>query len=156
MITPEQKAIVSKYTATAPVDVAAAAREMGLAIYEMKLAPGVSGVITRTKDTTAGFIIYVNEGEPAYRQRFTAAHEIGHFVLHRENIGDGIEDNYMLRAEGMSSRQEQEANRFAADLLMPFDLINREMTAGNNTVSGLADKFGVSKVAMAIRLGVPT
>jgi len=129
---------------------------MGLEVYATRLNPGVSGVITRSSDTASGFVIYVEQSEPSFRQRFTAAHEIGHFVLHRESIGEGIEDNYLLRAKGMSNRQEQEANQFAADLLMPFALINQEMEAGTNTVEALAARFDVSRIAMAIRLGVPT
>lgn len=150
------RAIVERHSTRAPVDVASVAKEMGLSIFTMSLPPGISGMIARSNDTPSGFVIYVDDEEPSYRQRFTAAHEIGHYVLHRDSIGDGIQDNYLLRAEGMSNRQEQEANRFAADLLMPFTLINKEMREGNNTVEGLAKAFDVSRIAMAIRLGVPT
>jgi Zn-dependent peptidase ImmA (M78 family) len=71
-------------------------------------------------------------------------------------IGKGIEDNYLLRSEGMTNRQEVEANKFAADLLMPMDQIEKAMSRGIVTPEDLAAEFDVSKVAMSIRLGLVT
>ena len=102
------------------------------------------------------FECYVDSSEPSVRQRFTAAHELGHFVLHRSSIGETHKDNYRLRAEGMTNWQETEANRFAADLLMPHNLIEQAMDSGTNSVEGLARLFKVSEIAMSIRLGLPT
>ena len=136
------------------VDVAACAREVGLPIYSVDLPDGVSGVLKRVGDDW--FECYVDKSEPSVRQRFTAAHELGHFVLHRESIGETHSDNYRLRAEGMTNWQETQANQFAADLLMPMDLISRAMDDGTTSVSGLAKLFKVSEIAMSIRLGLPT
>lgn len=155
-IAAQHEAIAAAHRKGWPIDVGAVAKAMGLDVYSMKLAEGISGVLTRSKDTQSGFVIYVNQAEPAYRQRFTAAHEIGHYILHRESIGESVQDNYMLRAAGMSSSQETQANQYAADLLMPYELINRATQMGFNTVDALAEQFQVSKVAMAIRLGMPT
>lgn len=158
MIPAEVKKILDTHTSYIPVDVLAAANELGVKIFSAKLAEKISGVLVRDPSygSASGFIILVDQDEPAYRQRFTAAHELGHFVLHKDSIGDRVEDNYLLRSEGMSNRQEAEANKFAAALLMPMDLIESEMEAGNTTVSGLANKFQVSPTAMSIRLGLPT
>jgi Zn-dependent peptidase ImmA (M78 family) len=71
-------------------------------------------------------------------------------------IGTGITDNYLLRSEGMTNRQEVEANKFAADLLMPMDQIEKAMSRGIVTPEDLAAEFDVSKVAMSIRLGLVT
>ena len=158
MIPAEVKAVLDRHTETVPVDVLAAANELGVLIFSAPLADKVSGVLLRDPSygSESGFVILVDQNEPSYRQRFTAAHELGHFVLHKDSIGDRVEDNYLLRAEGMSNRQEAEANKFAASLLMPMDLIEAEMEAGNTTVSGLANRFQVSPTAMSIRLGLPT
>ena len=139
----------------APVDLQAIADRLGLAIYQMPLAPGVSGVLVRepSYNTPSGFAVLVNEAEPYVRQRFTAAHEIGHYVLHRDRIGDRVEDNYLLRAEGMSNAMEVEANKFAADMLIPWPILNSQIQSGKNSVSSLAYKFQVSEIAMAIRIG---
>ena len=143
---------------SAPVDVAACAASVGLPIYAIQLTPGVSGMLVRhdPKAGDSGFVCYVDATEPSVRQRFTAAHELGHFTLHRQLIGDSHADNYLLRAEGLTGYQETQANAFAADLLMPRDLIAQKMAAGVTTVAELAKAFGVSQIAMSIRLGLPT
>lgn len=144
---------------TVPVDLQAVAARLGLRIISSRDLPSnVSGMLLKDPSfgTESGFVIMVNSREPARRQRFTAAHEIGHFVLHRESIGDRLEDNYLLRSNGMSNRQEVEANRFAADLLMPMNKVVEKMNAGLDTTKQLADAFGVSEIAMGIRLGLPT
>lgn len=149
---------IRSVTETAPVDVLEAARRLGVHVFSAKLADKVSGVLLRDPSygSESGFVIFVDSDEPSYRQRFTAAHELGHFVLHRDSVGERNEDNYLLRSENMSNQQEVEANKFAAALLMPMDLIEQQMELGNSTVSGLANEFGVSPTAMSIRLGLPT
>jgi Zn-dependent peptidase ImmA (M78 family) len=142
----------------APVDVAEVARRLGLAIFERNLATGVSGALVRDASygTTSEFVIFVDDSEAYVRQRFTAAHELGHFVLHRDQIGNGVEDNYMLRAQGFTNLAEQEANRFAAELLMPRPLIEHLISSGTHTVPQLAKALQVSEIAIGIRLGHPT
>lgn len=149
---------ISPYQNEAPVNVMGIAKELGLKIYQDELPEGISGCIIRKSESNDGdgFIVVVDKDEPYVRQRFTAAHEIGHFVLHKEMIGDGLQENYLLRADKMTNRQESQANQFAADILMPFHLINKLMEEGYNTVETLAQKLEVSKIAMGIRLGHPT
>lgn len=150
----EYEALFAPFMKVPPVDVAACARAVGLPIYAIDLPKGVSGMIKLTSANS--FECYVDRSEPSVRQRFTAAHELGHFVLHRGQIGSGLQDNYLLRAEGMSNSQEVEANQFAADLLMPRDLISEAISSGATDVSSLAKLFKVSEIAMSIRLGLPT
>ncbi len=158
MIPTEIKSVLDDVRRTAPVDILTAAKRLGVNVFSAKLAKKVSGILLRDTSygSESGFVIFVDADEPPYRQRFTAAHELGHFVLHKDQVGERNEDNYLLRSENMSNRQEVEANKFAAELLMPMDLIEAEMEAGNTTVSGLASTFEVSLTAMSIRLGLPT
>lgn len=141
-----------------PVDVAQIAKRLGLEIFVRNLAPGVSGALVRdgSYSTPSEFVIFVDDSEAYVRQRFTAAHEIGHFVLHKDSIGNGIEDNYLLRSTNFSNRMEAAANKFAADLLMPFPLIQKLISEGKTSVSQLAQALQVSEIAMGIRLGHPT
>lgn len=150
----EYRALFAPHMQAPPINVAACAKAVGLPIYSLDLPNGVSGMIKRTDGDK--FECYVDKSEPSVRQRFTAAHELGHFVLHRDSIGATLEDNYRLRAEGMTNWQETQANQFAADLLMPMDLISQAMEDGTTSVSGLAKLFKVSEIAMSIRLGLPT
>lgn len=84
-------------------------------------------------DLLAGFIFaagrvgwaFVSAADPLPRRRFTAAHELGHFVLHRATMGRFRADtDATLREadEDVMDRMEREANRFAAELLMPADV----------------------------------
>jgi len=144
---------VSKYQKTAPVDVEAVAKDLGLEIFRQDLGQGISGKLLKEDGK---FMILVNKNEPHVRQRFTAAHEIGHYLLHRDLIGEQFEENYMLRSDKTSNAQEAEANKYAAELLMPFVLIQHLMQQGYKTIDELADQLQVSKIALGIRLGLPT
>jgi Zn-dependent peptidase ImmA (M78 family) len=150
----EYQALFAPFMQEPPVDVLACAAAVGLSIYSVDLPHGVSGMLKRKADDS--FECYVDGSEPSVRQRFTAAHELGHFVLHRDSIGATHKDNYRLRAEGMTNWQETQANQFAADLLMPHDLIAIAMEHGTTNVRDLARLFKVSEIAMSIRLGLPT
>lgn len=59
------------------------------------------------------------------RQRFTVAHELGHFILHRDEMGRFVADTKDLISEDGGEKaadMERQANRFAAELLMPTDV----------------------------------
>lgn len=92
--------------------------------------------------------IEYNVREAPVRQRFTVAHELGHFAL-------GHEDSPRDSGNFFSSRdpKERQANRFAAALLMPESLVRHYYTNGaDRSVAALAQLFGVSKDAMGYRL----
>lgn len=94
--------------------------------------------------------IRFNPNEPLVRQRFTLAHELGHHVLaHGKAFRDPVAhfsiDNF--------DPDEVAANRFSAELLMPADIIEQQIsTTKKATISGLASMFAVSEVAMRFRL----
>lgn len=139
-----------------PINVVRIASAFGLKVFNDDLAQGVSGKIFRDAEFggPSGFSIVINSKEPALRQRFTIAHEIAHYLLHRDKIGDGIIDDALYRS-GLSSSDESKANGLAADILMPFDLIESEVRKGKKTIEELADLFRVSQAAMSVRLGIP-
>jgi len=99
----------------------------------------------------------VNSTEAPVRQRFTIAHEIAHFLLHRHLLESkgALVDDTMYRS-GLSTAEEAAANKMAAHILMPFSLINSLSNNGFNSVESLARQLQVSKTAMKIRLGIPT
>lgn len=92
--------------------------------------------------------IEYNATEPRTRQRFTIAHELGHFALgHR----DAPRDSGNFQASG--DFKEVSANRFAAELLMPSELVTHYYRNGLvNSIDDLAMTFGVSRDAMGYRL----
>lgn len=148
-------AVINDHQRALPVSTVAIANALGLKVYRVPNWPGdLSGMIRRNDDNEGGFDIFVNADHPPRRRRFTIAHEIAHAVLHPQLIGDGITDDALLRS-GLSNSVEAQANRLAADILMPRDKLNAILAKGISNVKALADLFDVSEQAMAIRLGVP-
>lgn len=142
-----------------PIDLTAITRYLGVAVTTEPLQDNVSGMLLR-RDGLA--VIAINSSHPDRRRRFTEAHEIGHFMLHK-----GIYIDRDTRINQRSTRSssgldqdEVQANAFAAELLMPMDLLIREFNvqarkqraSATAIVTMLADRFLVSRQAMEIRL----
>jgi len=146
-------AILVKHQVKPPVDLNAIARDFGITIYNLDLGEEISGQIMRDriKGGKSGFAIYINSKHHPNRQRFTLAHEISHFILHRDLIESGVIDDTMYRSQELNSYYESQANRMAADILMPIRLVKTYMPKYPR-VEELARVFGVSKGAMEIRL----
>lgn len=153
--------IIAKHQTKAPVNVIGIAEDLGLHVWESSQLPGeVSGKIfpDPMNGGASGFSIVVNEREAHVRKRFTIAHEIAHFILHRDLVGNGLVDDVMYRGGihgALSTKEEIAANKLAADILMPYPLIESLMRQGFDSVDVLASKLEVSTVAMKIRLGLP-
>ena len=150
--------IVRKFMADLPVKVGELAQELGLKVVRGPLEPKISGWIKPAADVPAGFEIKVNKYEIPERQRFTVAHEIAHYLLHRHEIGTGVVDSIMYRSS-LTSRKETEANQLAAEIVMPSQAVKRELQRlGGPEVEGVAEEmaelFRVSVPAMRIRLGL--
>jgi Zn-dependent peptidase ImmA (M78 family) len=97
------------------------------------------------------FTVFIPEFTSSRRDRFTIAHELGHYFLHwlypRESVGKKF-------GRGGRDRAETEANVFASALLMPaakFSEAFKEL-AGNQWL--LASRFDVSPRAAAVRAEV--
>lgn len=158
-ISPEYHEIIKQHLSNVPVKMGQLARDLGLEVKSATLKPGISGMIKKA-DTKAGFEIKVNRHESPYRQRFTIAHEIAHFLLHADWIGDGVEDSILYRSPKMGDSREAEANRLAADLLMPRKLVRDYLMRlggeiNSNTAKVLAERFQTSEDAMRVRIGAP-
>jgi hypothetical protein len=153
----DNMAIVRRHQSSAPVQTVPLARALGLEVYHVPGWPDdLSGKIMRDpkRGGQSGFAIFVNKDHHSNRRRFTTAHEIAHYILHEGEIGDGIADDALYRSR-LSNRMEAEANRLAADILMPWHLLNPLIDGGETSVDRLAKAFQVSPSSMSIRLGVP-
>lgn len=86
--------------------------------------------------------IYVNKADPPFRQTFTVAHELGHHLMHRD-WAQSTEYRVLLRdTTDHANPYEQEANAFAAHLLVPREMLDRYKKIA--TVSELSKLFLVS------------
>ncbi len=150
-----QKVLIHEAISALPVRLGDLAQKLGVKVYKATLPAGISGEIKKMSDNE--YIIRINRHEAIERQRFTLAHEIGHYILHRHLIGDGVVDDALYRSK-LSSVVEHEANRFAADLLMPRneveDILKQSWIDNDAMIRHAADKFGVSLQAAQIRLGL--
>lgn len=157
-LTPDEQGLVRQFTATFPVKVGGLAHALGLKVMTAPLPPTISGLIQPSAAAPAGFEIKVNKYETPERQRFTIAHEIAHYLLHRDSIGHGVVDSIMYRSN-LTSRKETEANKLAATLVMPAPLVTKELSrAGGAAQPGVTEElaalFRVSAPAMKVRLGL--
>lgn len=102
--------------------------------------------------------IRYNSSEITERQRFTIAHELGHFILHKDTPLFIDKKKIMFRNSESTTgeiRKEREANSFAASLLMPSKFVELEFNQipeDKEPVKFLAKKFKVSEQAMTFRL----
>lgn len=153
----EIMSIIKKNQEEYPIRLKPILKELGLRVLETNEWPdNISGKLQKDENGSSGFSIYVNAKHPTTRKRFTIAHEIAHFALHKQLLkGDGLVDDAFYRSE-LSNAIEAEANKFAADLLMPWHLINKKIKDDHtDSISELAKAFNVSNSSMSIRLGVP-
>jgi Zn-dependent peptidase ImmA (M78 family) len=146
--------IINQYREKAPVDVKAILKKLGIKVHEVDLGKSISGAIEKSRGGV--YTISVNSADSLTRKRFTMAHELGHYMLHRDKIGDGITDNRMYRANEancrIGSKEETQANQFAANLLMPKELIESLQVQGIKDEGELAEILSVSLQALNIRL----
>src|ERR1700722_1400962 len=99
-------------------------------------------------------IITVNSESRRGRQRFSAAHELGHWMYDRNKVGFSC-TNSLFRSQWGATNPEKGANQFAADLLMPLTIFGRYAYSKAITLQAareLAHKFDTSLAATAIRL----
>ena len=152
--------LAERYWGDIPVPVFTILEELGLGPDRLLMDAEVSGWIERRAD--GSYRVAINRNHADVRQRFTAAHELGHYIYHRDLLGAGTGDTRAYRAENtpfdnraIRPMHERQANSFAANLLMPRASIVMLQNQGVTDVEELAARLEVSKDAMRIRLGLP-
>lgn len=150
---------IKEAKSTYPVDVDRLAASLGISVVYVAMPEDVSGALVRKGDL---YVITINQRHPRTRQRFTLAHELGHYIHHRPIIGDGVNDSKTYRTTASDTHfnprilpeHETEANQFAASLLMPMDIVDHLRARGLDA-EAVAKELQVSRHAAAIRMGVP-
>jgi Zn-dependent peptidase ImmA (M78 family) len=159
--TAERKAreLLAEVGAQVPIDMDTVANFLGLSVTEEDLEDSVSGMLV-VKDGRG--TIAVNENHHPNRRRFSAAHEMGHYLLHRDSASVFVDAAPVFFRDETSSagtkKKEIEANAFAAELLMPTASLRERVTEqavdpyNDAAVHRLARTFGVSAQALTIKL----
>jgi Zn-dependent peptidase ImmA (M78 family) len=135
-----------------PVDPIQIAQQLGIKVYTAGLDEGVAGMLRKRPGLDPE--IFLNGRDSLNRQRFTAAHELGHYVKHvaaGEDDWEHVDRRDALASEG-TDPDEVFANKFAAGLLMPKAEIERLKREHGYGPATLALEFGVSEEAMNFRL----
>lgn len=140
-----------------PVNVIKIANGNKIKVYEGDLERNISGAIRYNKKEDR-FEILVNKNDVTSRQRFTIAHELGHYFLHKDFLKDEEMhvDTILYRADSEKDeedkRREKEVDYFAGALLMNRTLL--EKLRSEKTITELAEIFNVSVSAMTVRLDI--
>ena len=120
--------------------------------------PGFDGALYRAPAGKKGWgIFYNNAVTSPGRINFTLAHEFGHYLLHRASYPNGIECSAqnVARWDSLYGQIEQQANTFAANLLMPLDDFRRQISphakVDLDMVSHCANRYRVSLIAAILR-----
>lgn len=149
-----QRQIILQHQASFPVAVGAIAKDFGITVMKSTMPGSISGEI---RETEGKVTIKVNRHDVKERQRFTIAHEIAHFLLHRDRLANGITDDVLYRS-GLTDDLERQANRLAADIIMPYNLIqvalaNLNSLQAEEKLKNISELAQVSLAAVRIRLG---
>jgi Zn-dependent peptidase ImmA (M78 family) len=128
--------------------------------------PDLSGFLLRDVERNKA-IIGVNRSQAVVRRRFTIAHEIGHLLLHEgERVHvDRTDRIFRIKLRNAESSlgtnvEEQEANLFASELLMPEAFIERDLADSTSdldienadAILAMARRYRVSVQALTFRL----
>jgi Zn-dependent peptidase ImmA (M78 family) len=137
-------------TEPSEIDVEAIAQYCGATIvYE-----SLDGSAARILGAGDRAIITVDAGSARPRQRFSAGHELGHWMRDRGKVAFSCVDADLLR-EWDDDNPERRANRYAADLLLPRKMVEkvaRGMPLNFGSARELSETFTTSLIATAIRL----
>jgi Zn-dependent peptidase ImmA (M78 family) len=138
-------------------------------VLKQRLDADISGMLVPLSNvaTEKRWAIIVNSIHPRVRQRFTIAHELGHLLLHGYTTAHA-DRNFKIRLRDTQSSEgsvleEIEANRFAAELLMPEPLVRSRLAehameytpvdkSSERELTRMAKEFDVSTQAVSIRI----
>jgi hypothetical protein len=129
-----------------------------IAVVKGDVLPGFEGALSPAPPGKKGWGIFYNSAISSRgRINFTLGHEFGHYLLHREAYPEGFrcstED--MAAWESEYGQRENEANIFAATLLMPLDDFRTQIDAdsrpGFDELGHCADRYDVSMIAATLR-----
>ena len=151
------QALLDKYAITDPYEIdleAIAHCENAEVRYE-----SIKGSEARLLGLNNKAIITINENAPFERQRFSLAHELGHWVIDRGTIGKLCKREDTNASAIQNSKKidwgEIAVNKFAADLIMPMHFFKKSCNGHQitfDTVENLRVIYKTSKLSTAIRL----
>lgn len=133
-----------------PADILVIAQNNNINVYKVSLDEKILGAIRYIKEEDR-FQILLNKKEDLIKQRYTLAHELGHFFLHQDILkSEEIHIDIMYR---ITDENEKEVEYFAGALLMNKLLLEKTYETIKD-IKELAKLFEVSESDMTLRLSV--
>lgn len=123
-----------------PVSLSVICEHLNIALAEHVL--GNRDATLMNSQLTDKVLIMVNPNKTRRRQRFSIAHELGHYILEHPSIAFSGGDGYMQTPE-----EERQADIFAAELLMPEHLLLHCWAIGKLDTQNVSQIFDVSQKA---------
>lgn len=153
--------VLREFSSALGGDPAALAQRLGVKVYETPMDESVDGYIEYDVDcgSSSGYKVILNQRISVARKKFTLAHELGHFVLHRSS--EAFRQSKINSAQvfdfpaayrsadswdnaGLTSWMEREADQFAACVLLPLGPMRRTPEFSNGQPAALAKRLGLS------------
>lgn len=136
-----EKLLGDLQVSTLPVDVYEIADKLGIEIMELSEPDWFSGSLLNIEDS---YYIIVNKIMTPEKKRFTIAHELGHFILHKNEV--------VYMDNDKQEHLQRQANMFAAALVMPERAVRAESNKWYKNHKFLAGVFGVLEDTMFDRM----
>jgi Zn-dependent peptidase ImmA (M78 family) len=133
---------------TVPFDIEGVVNALGIEIRKESLKDDLSGVLRKNLENNKWEML-INAKHHPNRQRYTIAHELGHYCLH-QHFQTEFEDKIFFRG-GENNKEEMQANSFASELLIPENDFRKMVREGKDKIDELAQEFRVSTLALRIR-----
>ena len=121
------------------------ASQLGLVVAYKGFDEGFDGVCVADNNHA---VAVINSNTWGARQRFTLAHEIGHWIFGDVDVSPRLDRNVFEATDGA----ERRANAFAADLLVPDDALVELKAASRTSATSFAYEYGVSLTTLGWRI----
>jgi hypothetical protein len=147
-------ALLSRLEVKQPANLVAIARVIGLRIREVR-SIGFDGALIRVPYKPRGIVAVRGTIREIGRKRFTIAHEIGHYILPGHGAASPVcRDDQIVTWAQETTNQEDAANRFASELLLPSEQIEpivKEKSASIETARFISNQLQTSLTAAALK-----
>ncbi len=151
-----EEVLKENFVTRPPVHVIELVKNYGYKVLEIELSPDIAGFVNPSER-----VIYVNISDSDTRKAFTVAHELGHIRLHASELTKNPDIGILYRkplGKKDDNEKEQEANCFAASLLVPESMYMeileqyKDVLNEDNKKELLSTLFGVSQEVIGYRL----
>lgn len=140
------------------VDIVQIAKELGIEVVAISDCDPLFNAAIKYLPEENRFQIEVNDSHSRNRVRFSIAHEIAHFILHKDRI---VNEGMLSRSTQPEENIEKQADDLAGRLLIPDDVleeflknnnVTKELEITTDQISWISNHFRVSIIVAAIRL----